>query len=104
MSRRKRAENGSKMRLCKNELFCLRRIPRGMQILCLSVRLWVILEGDREDHLLQAGDSFLPRVSRRRPIIYSAESSELVLLKGGISIAGPGEPRVPFFSLRRPGG
>ena len=71
---------GENMSLGKGEMMSVRSLPRGSRIVCLRGRLWVTLEGDRADHILHQGDWLLPSGSRRRPIIYSAQPSELVLL------------------------
>ena len=81
MDRRKKPDYGAKLHLRKGEILRVRRFPRNAQAVCLSGRLWLTLMGDREDHLLEGGDWFLPRVSRRRLVIYGVEDSELLLLK-----------------------
>lgn len=81
MNRDKNVEYGVKLRLEKGGILRLNRFPRGAQVACLSGRLWLTLDRDRDDHLLEGGGWFRSDRSRRRLIIYAVRDSELLLLK-----------------------
>ena len=50
----------------------------GVQILCRSGSLWITLDNDTRDIVLDAGDSFLS-TEHRQAIIYAMETSSLTL-------------------------
>ena len=47
------------IRLSNQELLRLDGDARGVKISCRDGRLWLTQQGDRTDHLLQDGDSFV---------------------------------------------
>lgn len=51
----------------------------GVQILCRSGSIWITLDNDTRDIVLDAGESFLS-TEHRRAIIYAMEASSVTLL------------------------
>lgn len=75
-------EYGVNITLRNGAMICRRRFPPRSQIVCITGRLWVTFDGDREDHVLRAGNWFLPARGARGAIIYAVETSKLAVLKG----------------------
>jgi hypothetical protein len=68
----------------------------GVQILCRSGSLWVTLDGDPRDIVLDAGDHFTA-TEHRRALIYALGSASLSLSMAPAAppCAGPGVPGPP---------
>ena len=75
-----RIENGGTTLLLRRyAVLSLTRLPKRTEIVCVRGTLWVTFRGDREDHILQPGDS-LPTLGRRRPVVYALSRAELLLV------------------------
>lgn len=66
------------MLLNKRELLDLGKELQGVKIVCREGCCWITLAGDRHDHIIKHGKSFIVR-SKGRVLITAMESSRLLL-------------------------
>jgi hypothetical protein len=63
------------MVLARRDLMRIER-PQGQRVRCQAGCVWVTVDGDPRDRVLEAGDSFTP-TSARRVIVYGLEDSRV---------------------------
>lgn len=71
----------------------------GVQIACHSGSVWITLDNDPRDIVLQAGESYAG-TERRRAIIYALDASRLALTEGAFA-ASPHTAAVPVAAPAR---
>jgi len=66
--------------------------PRGMRLSCVRGHVWITVDGDPADHVLVAGESFLP-AGTRRVIAYGLDDAVLRVQPARAPCTG-GAPRL----------